>query len=291
MGIDWEVMFPRPGADRVELDRLIREQAAAFQAMPYHWDSDFMTPDEVLDRTNREHGPLLGRSCRELSAILEFPKYDEEAGRLVAFPGLRPCFRVYPITGSLVLPPQWRLRAFRSFLPSDLGRQLDEWREWFEAVDRGEYRDYLFEVYLHEMSKRLFLGWIDVRDHVEEVASRTGSRAPGERRARLCREYLEQPEPEIRPAPIQPYPNGTGTAREARRTEQERVLLVRARGWDETLRDWASSINEQGWRPVYLGEEIVPFDDFLAQTRDPWLLEFLEWAGTCRSLRMGWFLS
>ena len=107
----------------------------------------------------------------------------------------------------------------------------------------------------------------------------------------MCREYLEQPEPEIRPAPIQPYPNGTGTAREARRTEQERVLLVRVRGWDETLRDWASSINEQGWRPVYLGEEIVPFDDFLAQTRDPWLLEFLEWAGTCRSLRMGWFLS
>jgi hypothetical protein len=287
MGIDWAVMFPRKGADPAELRRLIRQQAEAFQAMPSYWDRDFMTPRSALDRTKEEHEPLFSKSCRALMELLELPEYGDETGRLTEFPGLPPCWRVYPIMDSPIFPPQWRLQAFRRFLPNELGRQLEEWRGWLSTVDRGEYRDYLFEALCPRDDEQV----------VPRLARRRGSRfedgTAGAERA------------SSRALPRIPAPAGSrdraGTdppiSDETRRTRRSTAdpggaeILARAKAWDATLRDWRSSIQKQGWRPVCLGEDILSFDHYLALTRDCSLLEFLAWAEKRRLFGMGWVLN
>jgi hypothetical protein len=286
MGVDWAVMFPNKDANRAELMRLIRQQADAFQAMPSYWDRDIMTPRSVLDRTKEEHEPLYLTSSRALHGLLEFPEYDE-TGRLPEYPGLAPCWRVYPITESPIFPPQWRLRAFRTFLPDELGAQIEEWRRWLAAVDRGEYRDYLFELYAHEMTKSLFVGWRDLKEHIDAVASETGERAPGESLAALCRSILRHPVPEITPAPIRPYPAMSGGPTGQRRNSQEGVILAQAKEWVANIREWGAAIDDETWRSGFSEADFPAFDEYLALTHDSWLLDFLAWAETCHSFGMG----
>lgn len=288
MGIDWVRMRPTHDADPAELDRLIRQQAETFQGMPYCWATDSLTPDSYHQRTRDQFERAYLKSCEALKEHLDFSHYDDETDQCRDYPDLAPCCRVYPITGTTVFPPPWRLRAHRTILPDELASQIKEWRDWLLAVESGRYRRYLLDVYVYEATMLLCVhdGLLRELAEVSLTSQTTWARQP---QVVVVRErILALTAPQLAPAPIGPPTQGErllDSGDDARYHD----LWQRLVELGTLTREWNKAVGDESWH-LRTWDAHLDFDGFLAQARDPWLLDFLNWAETCSSLGMGLFL-
>jgi hypothetical protein len=290
VGIDWSGMRPQQNVDPAELESLISRQAEAFQGMPYHWATDSLTPDSYHEQSRAQFERAYLESSRALKKRLAFPEYDDETNRSGDYPDLAPCWRVYPITHNTIFSPQWRLRAHRTFLPDELGTQIEAWRGWLSAVEADRMRRYLLDLYVHEATKSLFVHDELLRELARASltnettwARRPELKAVRERILGLAAAQLV-PAPIGPPAEVEPTfdPGDDPRYHDLRRRVSEVCTLTR---------DWNWAVRKQGWRLMGWDRDAhTDFEGFLAQARDPWLLAFLDWAKTCGSLGMGLFL-
>ncbi len=283
MGVDWSRMRPKPGVDHDELRRLARRQAESFQGMPYYWATDMLTPDSYLKQTRQQFERPYRESSEALRGLLEFPGYDEERARCCDHPGLAPCWRVYPITHNTIFPPQWRLAAYRTLLPDELGPGVEAWVRWLSAVSEGEHRTYLSRLHAHETTKRLYVLWRDLREDAVALRPEDTARRRRPVLTAMRGRVLGRPAPEIAPAPMGPTPADVGGP------PDDRWLMGQVTELLSVIREWAEAADDEAWRGGYEAD-FPDFDGFLAQARDPWRLDFLRWAEACRSLGMGLFL-
>lgn len=297
MGTDWTRMRLKQGADRAELKRLVSRQAEAFQGMPAYWDTDpqAQTSGSYYHRTRDQFEPAYLEASEALKERLDFSHYDYETDQCCDYPDLAPCWRVYPITGTKVFPPPWRLRAHRTILPDELASQIKEWRDWLSAVESGQFRRYLFDLYVYEATMLLYVHDELLRELAEVSMTRQTmwARRPEVVAVRQC--ILASPAPQFAPAPIGPpaedenFLDPTDDAR-YRDLWQRIVEVCRLnRDWNEVVS--ADVIKEHGWKLDGWDIGAHPdFECFLAQAHAPRLLDFLNWAETCSSLGMGLFL-
>jgi hypothetical protein len=287
-------MRPKQDADLAEVERLIRQQAEAFQATPYYWATDTLTPDSYLERTREQFERAYLEASQALKERLDFPEYDDETDRCCDDADLAPCWRVNAITCTTVFPPRWRLRAHRTILPHELAGQIREWRVWLSAVEAGRFRRYLLDLYVYE--RTMFLRVHDelLRDLAQASLSKQTTWARRPELAAVRERILGLTVPPLAPAPIGPRiedelvgpdpfdPGGDARYRDLRRRIVEVCTLTE---------DWNRTVRGRRWRLAGWDADAHPdFHGFLAQTRDPWLRDFLNWAETCGSLGMGLFL-
>lgn len=289
MGVDWYRMRPKPGVSTEELSRLIRQQAESFQGMPYYWAADLLTPDSYYEQARQRYERPYLESSKTLEGLLDFPDYDEEAGRCCDHPDLAPCWRVYPITCNTVFPPQWRLRAYRSFLSDELGLQIEDWTRWLSAVVEGGYGAYLLDLYLHEATKALYSHDQELRRLAEASIPMETTWAIRPALVAARERILATPAPQIAPAPILP-PDDDEPPVDPNDDPRYQGLRQSIGELSTHTRDWNRAVRKQGWRLSWDRDAFAGFDGFLAQARDPWLLNFLGWSQTCGSLGMGLFL-
>lgn len=291
MGVDWSRMRPKQDADPAEVEGLIRQQAEAFQATPAYWATDTLTPDSYFQRTRDQFERAYVEASQALKERLDFADYDDETDQCRDYADLAPCWRVYPITCTTVFPPRWRLRAHRTISPQELAGQTKEWRLWLSAVEAGRFRRYLLDLYIYEATMLLRLHDELLKDLAEASLSKQTTWARRAELAAVRERILGLTTPDLAPAPLGPSvedeprldPSDDARYRDLRQRIVEVCTLTR---------DWNRAVRKQGWRLEgnwHLGTH-PDFDGFLAQVRDPWLAEFLNWAETCSSLGMGLFL-
>jgi hypothetical protein len=281
-------MRPKPGVDPAELERLVRRQADAIQAMICCWPTHTLTPDSYDEQTKqRLERPYL-ESSEALKGLLEFPEYDDEAKLCCDHPDLAPCWRVYPITCNTVFPLQWRLTAHRTILPDELGPHIEVWTRWLSAVSGGEHRMYLFQLYTHEITKRLYAHWQDLKEQAEALGPETTAPSQRPRFEALRARILGRPTPVIAPAPIRPAATSGQTPADEDQPPDDREVMGWATELLSVIRVWAEVTGDESL--CGYEADFPSFDQYLAEARDPWLLNFLRWAETCRSLGMGLFL-
>ncbi|HVX14805.1 MAG TPA: hypothetical protein VHC22_26685 [Pirellulales bacterium] len=289
MGIDWSRMRPKHDADPAEVERLIRRQAEAFQATPYHWATDTLTPDSYLERTREQSERAYLEAFRALKELLDFPEYDDETDQCRDRADLAPCWRVYAITWTTVFPPQWRLRAHRTILPHELASQIEEWQSWLSAVEAGRFRRYLLDLYIYEATMVLRVHDELLKDLAAASLSKQTAWARRPELAVVREQILGLTAPDLASAPLRPATDDESffdPGDDARyRDLQQRIAEVCT-----LTQDWNRAVRKPRWRlDTWHRGNHPDFDGFLAQARDPWLRDFLNWAETCNALGMGLF--
>src|SRR5689334_20298536 len=121
MGVDWVRAYVPRTSELAELERLVEQQALAYQSM-WGWYSHACSDYDSVTRTLRErlHKTAYLTASDSLRERLTFPEWDDARGCSRDIPELAFCWRVYPITHNPTYPPLWRLRAHRTFLPDQL---------------------------------------------------------------------------------------------------------------------------------------------------------------------------
>jgi hypothetical protein len=279
VGIDWYRMRPRPGVAREQLAGLVAAQARALSQLPSFWAADLLPGLPFLE----EDPAVLDayrRSSEALAALLELPGYPP-----TDVTDLAPSFRVYPIAGCEVFPPQVRLGAYRSFLPEELPAQLDRWRDWLDRVRQGKCEAYLCQLYAYETSLTLWQHATALRHALDDATRRpeawAGQSNPPELSARVRAVPVLMP----LPAPALPVDGGASAedqALQAKCSRQAGELAALSHDWDAAVNEpWQVRID----RAFYASPE-----QFRREADGPWLGEFLEWVRRCGGAGCGLFL-
>ncbi|XVQ10806.1 hypothetical protein ACQP1W_51340 [Spirillospora sp. CA-255316] len=227
MGVDWIRMRVRGGVSRDELGRLVEAEAAAYAALGNWYDGEF-------DHLIGEVGP------GDADGLREWVEVDEGADnyRRVRFFSLNPVF-----------PAEWRLAAYRSYLPDELPGVLDAWTAHLERVRAGGHRDYLVAWYRYATSRELALEWAALRERALEARGRTNAWARKAAVAGVRERILGVPVPPVSPVPfwggageVFPAPEfaeAVALAREwnYRVPRNQRVYVREPKGFEEWLGD------------------------------------------------------
>jgi hypothetical protein len=181
------------------------------------------------------------------------------------------------------------LRAHRTILPHELAGQIEEWRSWLSAVEARRFRRYLLDLHIYEATLVL-----RVHDELlKDLATVSlGKQTVWARRPELAvvREQILG----LAASPLAPSPVGPPVEDEPffdpRDDARYRDLQQQIAEVCTLTEDWNRAVRKPRWRLKTWDRSAHPdFDGFLAQARDPWLLDFLNWAETCSSLGMGLF--
>jgi hypothetical protein len=299
MGVDWVRMKLRPGVDAAEVTRL--SEACNRRNVKGWIPGELTDADEGASWT--EPGPENRRAANEfwerLKGLVELPPAfygdfelqhldgdtapDDPAIRLAEIT------RVYVVTHNPVFPPEWRRAAYATILPAELADRLHHWSEYIGAVRRGEYRGYLYELFLalsrRELSHRDAME--ELRSALAESFERTNAWTQKEKFLKVREQLLADPmlsttdahpldrvklpgfDPARRDEPLDP---STFDAHES--------LAAAHRQAADLVRSWNRCVPHSRQLPVprLLYRD---FDAFLAVSDDGWLDAFFAW---CRHL-------
>ncbi|HEY1016273.1 MAG TPA: hypothetical protein VGE07_26420 [Herpetosiphonaceae bacterium] len=159
MIIQWQQVPPPGDSDPAELRRLIAAQARAWSDLMGLRKDDFFFSVEELPGF-RERAETAEADCAEAARPLV------AALRLDLIEPHHQFRSLTDIQWNLVLPPEWRHAAHRTFLPDELPRRVGSWREYLAAVERGRYASYLQRLYLHRRAADLREDWQRTRNIV-----------------------------------------------------------------------------------------------------------------------------
>ena len=149
MGIDWFKFELKDNTDISLVKQLIDRQAISYQSL-WSWDSNFNQDKNLYGLLQKIHFESYLEASKELKSLLELPEWNDEKGCAKDIPDLDSCMRVYPITRLAIFPPMWRVLDCRTYLPEELGQQLDKWQTWVAEVRNDLHNEYLREIYLYE---------------------------------------------------------------------------------------------------------------------------------------------
>jgi hypothetical protein len=274
-------MRPRPGVARGQLADLVAEQARSFLNLPSFWSADHL-PGIPLPEEDPDVLAAYQRSSEALAGLLELPGYPP-----ADVPELDPRFRVYPIAGCEIFPPQVRLGAYRSFLPDELPAQLDAWRGWLERVRQRRCEGYLCQLYAYETSLTLWQHAAALRHALDDATQRADAWAGQAPPDGLCERVRAWPILMPVPAPALPPPadapaSAADAEVQAECWRQAQALAALSRDWDSAVKEpWQVRID----RAFYASPE-----QFRNEADGPWLGEFLDWARRCCAAGCGLFL-
>lgn len=280
MGVDWARASLPPNADIGLLLDLVERQAVAFQSV-WGWTSHACSDLDPVGHALRKrlHFAAYRAASDSLSGLLVFPEWDDARNCSSDDPELSPYWRVHPITYNPIYPPLWRLQAYRTWLPDPLRRQVRQWKQWAEQAARGEHDDYLRDLHLYETSDKMHYHWSYLRGNATASLGEGGDWASRQSLAEVRDGILRLPEPTIFNARIDPTDEGSdGPDRlDARRQglfDDLAVVIDLTRAWNATV--------PEPWKvPDYAGDYHRTLDAFKEMARDPWLLDFLQWAEAC----------
>lgn len=254
MGTDWYRMLPRPGVSRARLAELIQLQAAAYVSHPIDYDFEHLPGVPGTDANLGQEDwlePYLA-AFHELLALV----------RLADAPD---CYwRIAAIGLNQILPAEWRLAAYRSFLPEELPGRLRQWESYISEVRRGGHRDYLYAWYCYATTRQLEGEWQLLRERATAARDRGNAWAVKPALVEVREQILAMPLP-VRSPP--PYWDAGRVVAVSPREDGARRLAV-AREWN---------------RRVPSGQKVrvsqVP--DFGRQLEEdlsnPWFTECLDW--------------
>lgn len=289
MGVDWVRAYIPQDSASVQLERLVEQQAVAFQSM-WGWWSQACADYNAVRRALNERLHLTGyrAASDSLRKLLTIPEWDDARNCPTDLPELEACWRVYPITHNPIFPPLWRLRANRTLLPDQLGLQILEWRRWIEQAAGGEHDDYLRELHLFNTSDFMHYHWSYLRGNATASLSEAHRWAKNPDLAEVRDSILRLPEPIVMAARVDPSDEASADRDGLVACCQElfddlAVLLDLTRAWN--------SIVQGNWKlPDYEDDYDLTLDAFKEMTRDPWLLDFLRWAEDCSGRGFALFL-
>ncbi|GAB3980274.1 hypothetical protein GCM10029978_077890 [Actinoallomurus acanthiterrae] len=199
MGIDWIRMRPVSGLSPERWAALVEAQVAAFTALGNWHEGEF---DHLLGGRHPGAG-------------------SNEIARHVELDGGPDCYRrVGSFVYSPVLPAEWRLAAFRSFLPGELADHLRRWRTHLDEVRGGAHRGHLRAWYRYDVTSRYAQAWSLLRELAEDARERTNRWALDPELRTVREEILAIPAPIVPPAP---------------RWDSEHSLVPPAHGDDEPV--------------------------------------------------------
>ncbi|WP_344594512.1 hypothetical protein [Actinomadura vinacea] len=157
--------------------------------------------------------------------------------------------RVMLFTLSPVFPAEWRLAAYRSYLPDELPQVLGAWMSHLEAVREGAHRAYLRAWYRYASSRQLAVEWSALRERALGTRGRSNAWAGRAELVDVRERILARPVPEVAPVPYWDAPlpeDGTAPdfgglvalAREwnYRVPRNQRVRVTDPESFDEFLR-------------------------------------------------------
>ncbi|MHC5538096.1 hypothetical protein ACYOEI_07690 [Singulisphaera rosea] len=280
MGVNWvRATLPRASSlDRLEA--LVEQQAIASQSM-WGWSSLASSDYDAVRRALNErlHLDAYRAASDAFFECLSFPDWDDARNCPSDIPELAASWRVSAITNNPIFPPLWRLQANRTLLPESLRLQIGEWRQWIEQVVGGKIDLYLSELHLCATSDFMHYHWSYLRGNAWATLKQNGDWAKSPDLAELREKILRLSEPVVIEAWIDPLDdlsaihNGRDVGYGAL-YEDLAILLELTRAWNSIVHgDWAIPDYEENYART--------LDDFKEKARDPWLLEFLRWAGDC----------
>lgn len=241
VGVDWIRMRPVPGASPEVLVVLVQQQAAAFAATGNWFEGEF-------DHLQVDAGP---GSC-ELVHHVDVDSGPDSYRRVSAF------------VLSPVFPAEWRLAAYRSYLPAELPDRLHRWRSHLDQIRRGAHRDYLHAWYCYAMTRQVALRWQVLRDQAATARDRTNTWATRPALIPVREQILALPLPAVPPAPHW----GADAPTEARLPVHSDLMVELARSWNSLVP------NRQKVRI----QQPPDFDDFVETALDDAALtDCLDW--------------
>lgn len=282
MGTDWVRTTVSPDADPVALAELVERQAIAYQSM-WGWHSHACSGQDDVRQALHErlHMAAYLAASKALRELLRFPEWDDAGNCPRDIPELSQCMRVYPITYNPIFPPLRRLQAHRTLLPDRLADQIAKWKQWAKQAANGAHDDYLRELHRHETSDFMHDHWSYLLGNATASLHRDEASWAGKKPDLVAvrERILRLPEPIVFKARIDPtdkVPDGPDLL-EARREglfDELAALLDLARAWNANA--------PERWKvPVYEENYSLTFEAFRERARDPWLLDFLQWAEHC----------
>nr|BFE32282.1 hypothetical protein GCM10010200_045330 [Actinomadura rugatobispora] len=173
-------MRVRDGVSRAELQRLVEAEKDAFAALGNWYDGEF-------DHLVSSAPPGNPEGLREHVDIDDGP---DDYRRVMLF-SLNPVF-----------PAEWRLAAYRSYLPDELPGALEVWLAHLERVRAGGHRDYLEAWYRYATSRDLSLEWAALREQALEARGRANAWAGRAELVEARERIISVPVPTVSPVPF-----------------------------------------------------------------------------------------
>ena len=288
MGIDWARMRPKDGSDRSRLEALAKEQARAFQSMPWYWEASGDETSLYSTLSPALHQEAYRSSSQELSSLLELPDYDQEAGACTDLPALAGSWRIGTMSHNAVIPPLWRMEALRTILPGEVLPQLIRWREWIERLRAGEQRAYLVDMFLHSTSRTHRTHWNQLVDLAYGSLEKETKWGKKPELVEVREQVLHFPRPAIPDLAPEPptkpsLPSEEKLARAAALADAARQLVRLTRAWDSKVKSaWKLRWYEKAYRAYDV-------DSFLTAATDR-LEEFFSWVEECDRHGFGLYL-
>lgn len=141
--------------DVAEVKRLIDLQALIIRQEGYQcpdlipFNSDYLSDPEQRRLVAEQYHPTI----EALQTLIEIEPYDPDG-----FPN-----SMWPLVAKYdIFPAEWRLASHRSYLPEDVGPQLNQWVSYLQKVQQGHYHSYLLQWFLYDSSKQLMEVWVEL---------------------------------------------------------------------------------------------------------------------------------
>ncbi len=275
MGQDWCRMRLREGVDLATVQRLIEEQALAwsqYENIQVDWETPYWIRPDAEEAERREQaGQAYARASDELKKYLHIQSFIDRDNDSEPPSGSIPeQIRVYGIGHNNIFPRELRVRAYRSYLPSELPSQLAEWKSYIECVQAGEYRAFLLDLYLYLHSNNAKIFWEELQRADHWLPNYTYVWAKRILEAPLLQQIYALPEPIAYPRPI--WTNANSYANH--KTDPRYIELWQTINQMHIVRkEW----NRKVPTPFKFTTKIVPF--YTATFEN-----YLQWTSACDDL-------
>jgi hypothetical protein len=286
MATQWCRAELQTDADAVLLDRLVEQQAIAYQSIwGWHSSGSDLVRDDLAFRL---HGEKFRSASRDLRDAFVFPGWDAEHACPHDIPLLDNRRRTTAIAQNPLFPPLWRCQANRTYLPQALGPQLSRWHAWADQVAGGEHEEYVQELHLHATCQVLKGHWSDLRHLAIGSLARSAAWATTHELRALRDTILRLPEPAIdaiRLDPSDPAIPGQEeiSSRHAAALAQLKTLVALTTAWDAQV----PGNKKLGYTERHYD---VTVEQFRSRGRAAQLHDFLDWARQCQQRGFALFL-
>jgi hypothetical protein len=287
MATEWCRAELQTDADAAALDRLVEQQAIAYQSI-WGWHPSGSSDLVGADLAFRLHGEAYRSAGRALREAFAFPGWDAEHGCPHDIPLLDNRRRTSAIAHNPLFPPLWRCQAYRTYLPNSLGPQLSRWQAWADQVAGGAHDEYVQELHLHATCHVMKGHWSDLRHLALGSLARSAAWATTHELREVRDAILRLPEPAIDAIRLDPsdaaIPGQEGIASrlEAARA-QLKTLVALTCTWDALV----PGNKKLGYTERHYD---VTIEQFRSRGRAAQLHDFLDWARQCQQRGFALFL-
>ncbi|MCP2336207.1 hypothetical protein [Actinomadura rupiterrae] len=112
------------------------------------------------------------------------------------------CHRVNPVVLHPLLPAEWRLDAYRGFLPAQAAIAVRSWRAHLDEVRAGQHDDYLRAWHSYRTRWEFAGDWSELRERAAAARSRTNAWALRPALVETREQILATPVPAVPAAPL-----------------------------------------------------------------------------------------